>query len=239
MAASMTSERKPAGRRFSYPESGEARATRWSSYRASTRLSMSAGYSLFVGVMKVLLPATATVFILLLLAWPELTPGKHGLDLDLSALGITRPDDLTMLNARFNGFDSRNQPFLVTADVASQVSENDSLVVLELPKADMTLEDGTWLAITAKSGRYHRKAEYVELHGDVVLFHDKGFEVRTDSALIDLDKGTARGSTPVDGQGPLGLLNSEGFRLTEQGERIFFTGKSRMVVFPDPDEAGQ
>jgi len=232
MAATMTSKPELAGRRFSYGAGVAAGATRWASQRASSRISMSGGYSLFVGVMKVALPAAATVLILLLLAWPELTPGKSGLELDLSEISITQPDDLAVLNARFSGFDSRNQPFLVTADVASQASEHDTVISLELPKADIALADGAWVQLSAREGLYDRETQTVDLIGQVSFFHDKGFELHTETARVDLADGSAMGREAVTGQGLFGQIEATGFDSYDQGDRIIFLGPSHLTLFP-------
>ncbi len=232
MAAAMASNETVTGRRCSYGGSGSGRPTRWSRGRVGTRLFRSGGYNLFVGIMKVLLPAAAAVFIMLLLAWPELTPGKDGLDLDLSELAIDQPEGVTMLNARFSGLDSRNQPFLVTADVASQAAESDSIIILELPRADITLKDGTWVALSARDGVYDRDQQTVDLVGQVSFFHDKGFELHTEAARFDLDKGTAMSRETVTGQGVFGQIEATGFDSFEQGDRIIFSGPSRLVLYP-------
>jgi lipopolysaccharide export system protein LptC len=221
------------GRRFSHVDLGRARATRWARARTGRGYSMSDGYGLFVSVMKVLLPAAAAIFIMLLMAWPELTPEKDGLDLDLSELTVDQPEGMTMLNARFAGIDSRNQPFLVTADVANQAEDAKSIIALELPKADITLEDGTWVALSARDGLYDRDQQTVALVGDVSFFHDQGFELHTKAASFDLDAGTAMGRETVTGQGVFGQIEATGFDSFEQGDRIIFTGPTRLLLYPD------
>lgn len=233
MPPAMASNETVTGRRFLYASLGSARATRWTRGRAGAQHSMSERYGLFVGIMKVVLPAAAAIFIMLLLAWPELTPDKEGLDLDLSELTIDQPEGLTMLNARFAGIDSHNQPFLVTADVASQVKESEAVVALELPKADITLEDGTWVALSAQDGVYDRERKTVDLMGDVSFFHDKGFELHTETARFDLDNGTATGRETVTGQGVFGQIESSGFDSFDQGDRIIFSGPTRLLLYPD------
>lgn len=229
----MASNETVTGRRFSYGNLGGSRATRWARGHAGGRHAMSSSYGLFVGVMKVLLPAAAAVFIMLLLAWPELTPDKDSLDLDLSDLAIDQPEALTMLNARFAGIDSRNQPFLVTADVASQETDDESVIALELPRADITLEDGTWVALSARDGLYDRDQQTVDLVGEVSFFHDKGFELHTDKARFDLDEGTATSRETVTGQGVFGQIESMGFDSFNQGDRINFSGPTRLLLYPD------
>lgn len=197
------------------------------------RLSGRNPYSLFVGFLKVLLPALAVALVLLVVAWPQLMPDERQFRIGVTEISLEQAESLSMLNARFDGLDSNNQPFTVTADLATQATGDSPIIDLELPKADITLHDGTWLAITANSGRYQREDGRVDLNGDVVLFHDEGFEVQTEAATVDLKGGEAHGSDPVHGQGPLGILNAEGFRLVENGERIIFTGKSRLIIYQD------
>ena len=234
----MASNESVTGRRFSYPGVVGPRPPRWSRRRIGARLSMSGGYSLFVGIMKVLLPAAAAIFITLLLAWPELTPDKSGSDLDLSQLTIDQPEGLTMLNARFTGFDRRNQPFLVTADVASQGTEGESVIALELPKADITLNDGTWVALSARDGLYDRDRQTVDLAGQVSFFHDRGFELHTETAQFDLNRGTAMSRETVTGYGVFGHIESTGFDSFDQGDRIIFSGPSRLLLYPDAGVRG-
>ena len=201
--------------------------------RQPPRLSVRNRYSMFVGLMKVLLPAVAVALVLLVVAWPQLVPDDKGFRLSISELGPEQAESLTMLNARYIGMDEKNQPYMVTADMATQSEQDKDLIDLELPKADITLQSGTWMALTARQGRFRRKPQILDLTGSVSLFHDKGFELRTESARIDLNAGTAEGNQPVEGQGAAGLINAEGFRILDAGDRIHFTGKSRLVIFPE------
>ncbi len=217
---------RPSGRR---PDAG----------RQPPRLSLTNRYSVFVGFMKVLLPATAAALMLLVVAWPQFVIEEEGFRLSVSKLAPDQAESLTMLNARFEGLDERNRPYAVTADIATQ-SENDTdLVTLERPKADITLEDGAWLALTAKSGEYHKEAQVLDLTGSVNLFHDKGFELRTESARVRLDEGMAEGAQPVEGQGSIGTIQAEGFRVLDRGARIFFLGRSHLVIERAAQEAAQ
>lgn len=221
-------------RRFSYDPARPKLANRWRA-RRPLRFSVSNGYSVFVGFMKVLLPALAVALILLLVAWPQLIPDEGSLGIDLSELSVDQADNLTMLNARFSGYDDKDQPFLVTADVASQAPDNENLIALELPKADITLEDGTWIAVTAREGQYDRTVDILDLLGQVSYFHDRGFELHTEEMQVDMQGGTAMGRTPVTGQGFFGQIEAEGFDLFERGDRIIFTGQSRLRLYPDAD----
>ena len=138
------------------------------------------------------------------------------------------------MNPRYVGTDDDNQPYAVTADIAKKLDGEgmDVRIGLELPKADITLKDGTWLVLTAENGIYARRNKTLDLSGAVNLFHDSGYEFRTDKAQVDLARGIAEGDRPVRGQGPFGTLNAEGFRLLNKGRTIVFTGKSKMILKP-------
>lgn len=187
--------------------------------------------------MKVLLPALAAALILLVFAWPQFAFKDERFSLGMSRLTLDQAENLTMLNARYDGVDERRQPYSVTADMATQSKQDENLIDLELPKADMTMEDGAWLALTARTGEYRRSVEVLDLAGSVSLFHDRGFELRSESARIDLGAGTAEGQEPVEGQGTFGTVKAEGFRVLDRGQTVIFTGKSRLVLYPGTQEA--
>ena len=65
----------------------------------------------------------------------------------------------------------------------------------------------------------------------VNVFHDQGFEMRSEEAHVDLDQGKIWGDMSVQGQGPAGTIESEGFRLYDRGAHIVFTGKSHLVLY--------
>jgi lipopolysaccharide export system protein LptC len=217
-------------------DSGSFDARPRSAGRQPPRLSGRNGYSLFVGVLKVLLPALAAGLVLLVIAWPQLRPLEDSVDIGISELSLDQADNLTMLNARYQGRDDKDQLFNLTADKASQATGGDDLIELEQPKADLFTTDGAWLAVTAASGQYRRRANMLDLAGAVSLYHDDGFEMHTDSAHVDLEAGTATGSDPVQGQGPFGLLNAEGFSVVDRGQRVIFFGKSRLIIFQGAKE---
>ena len=231
MAQAFETSRKGRGRRV--PAGGASPRLP----RLPPRLSLRNRYSMFVGLMKVVLPAMAAALILLVIAWPQLTKDRSRFTLGVANLGQDQIETLSMLNARYDGIDDKNRPFTLSADVATQSPRNDQIVDLELPKADMTMTDGAWLALTARAGRYNRESEQLDLAGNVSLFHDKGFELRTEYARIDLKRGIATGDQPVEGQGGAGTINAEGFRVSDRGQRILFTGRSHLVLRPQAQEA--
>ncbi|MCW8836505.1 MAG: LPS export ABC transporter periplasmic protein LptC [Rhodospirillales bacterium] len=193
----------------------------------------SGGYSRFVVSMKLVLPILALLLIGLVVVWPQLQGVDHRFRIGFSGTDAREAADLNMVNARYMGTDAENRPFTITADIARNLTPSARLVNLELPKADIVLEDGTWLVMTADTGEYDQTAKTLLLKGGVNMFHDTGYEMNTSSAIMDLSSGDALGKEPVAGQGPFGELRSEGFRMIDKGKKIIFTGKAHLVVLPN------
>jgi lipopolysaccharide export system protein LptC len=191
-------------------------------------------YSGFVQVAKVMLPIAAVGLIALVILWPHLRTEDLRFRIGFAAIQANVDGDPNLLNPRYVGTDDDNQPYAVTADIAKKLDGEgvDVRIGLELPKADITLKDGSWLVLTAENGVYARRDKTLDLVGSVNLFHDSGYEFRTEKATVDLSQGVAHGDVPVKGQGPFGTLDAEGFRLLNKGRTILFTGKSKMLLQP-------
>lgn len=185
-------------------------------------------YSSFVGWMKLVLPTMAVALLGLVLAWPRLTGGDDRFKVGFASLSPDSVESLSMVNARFFGVNSRNQPFTVTADVATEDSPETGLIVLDQPKADFLTPKGAGVYIEAHRGFYDQKQQLLDLEGEVNLYHEDGYEMHTEKARIDLKTSTAEGHVPVKGQGPKGRIDGQGFRILEKGAEIHITGRSTL-----------
>jgi lipopolysaccharide export system protein LptC len=103
-------------------------------------------------------------------------------------------------------------------------------VDLDRPRADILMTDGSWVLLESVTGRFDKGRNTLDLSGDVTLWQDGGNMLVTEAAEIQLQEGAASGDRPVAAQGPFGTLVSEGFRLTERGQVVVFTGRSRAVL---------
>lgn len=189
------------------------------------------GRSRFVALMKYVLPTLAMCLLVLVVAWPEFgsEDDRFRIPEAVGPIGTSRPQ---VLNARILGVDEKARPFQITAETSAlKNQEGREFYLLEQPKADIVLEDGSWVALTAIDGEYEEATRYLYLVGNVNVFHDEGHEFSTPKARFNLDDRTASGDDPVDGQGPLGTLQSEGFRIFKESDRVLFTGKSKMLVY--------
>jgi lipopolysaccharide export system protein LptC len=188
-------------------------------------------YSRFVTAMKFVLPVLAAGLIALLAFWSQIRIEEGRFRIGSASIAPTDIDRLSMVNPRFQGIDDQNRPFTVTAAEASQVKGNDDLIDLVRPQADITMENGSWMAVSADSGRYQRSTRQLQLDGRVSLFQDQGYELHVDSIAVDFAAGNAVSNTAVIGQGPAGELSGEGLKVADKGAVIELTGKSRVLLY--------
>ena len=116
-----------------------------------------------------------------------------GFRLGLSDITVHEKSGQQVVNARFTGNDADDRPFTVTAESALQRQGGGDTFELEFPKADISMSDGSWIALAADTGTFYKSNQILELSDGVNLFHDSGYEFRTRKAEIDLGKGSAQG----------------------------------------------
>ncbi len=194
-------------------------------------LRAEAGYRRRLVLLRLVVPMATLALLASLVAYPLMkeTAGRFRLAFAESGFAITGRDE--MLNPRFVGTDSANQPYTVTAETAMRPSDDDDVIFLVAPQGDITLEDGDWLLVSADQGLFDREAETLELAGSVKLFTDSGFTVDTDQITFDLNRGSAISNRPTHGQGPWGLLDSVGFEYRPEGRVFHFAGRPRLTLF--------
>jgi lipopolysaccharide export system protein LptC len=200
--------------------------------RQRRMVTISARYTRFVALLKVALPVGAVALAATVVAWPYLNGPQGGIRLAFTDVGVSASKGIRMTNVRFFDTDGNDQPISVTAEAVMQDTDESNIVRFTMPTADIQLQSGMWLALTAKQGELNRGEEKLSLDGSVNLFSDQGYELRTEHVEFDLRSQTATGNVPVEGQGPMGVLNAERFRVDQGGRSIHFEGKVRMVVYP-------
>lgn len=186
-----------------------------------------------VRAVKVLLPVLALGLLSAIAFWPEIDGQGDGGRVSFRRTIEPRAEALRVVNPRYRGIDDESRPYTITAAVGQQVGAEEILDLTE-PRGDIVLNDGAWVFVRADTGRYDKPAHRLLLEGNVTIYHDNGTMLRTAQALVLLDEGAAEGDTPVAAQGGFGTLTSEGFRLTERGAVVVFTGNARAVLESRP-----
>lgn len=190
-------------------------------------------YSAFVGWMKFLLPVSAAALVAIIVWWPRLE-SDPGFRFSFGDLERDEGGLLGVTKARFAGTDSNQRPFVVTADRAVQKEGFDVFDLISL-QADITTDNGTWISITADRGEFSRSGRVLHLAGAVDVFTNAGYELHTNEAVIDLNAGTLKTPTRIEGHGPLGMLQADTLHYTSGSRALSLIGRVRVTINPRQD----
>ncbi len=187
-------------------------------------------YTKFVRVLRLVLPLAAIAIIGLLMSWPRLEDTMETVPPALQQAVPGKISKNELIDPRFESMDKENRPFTVSAARAVQSARDPEVVILEKPRADMTLKNNSWLAGEADKGAYRQNEEKLVLEGNVRLFHDQGYEVKMDKLLVNLKTGKAWSDADIYGQGPAGTLKATGMKADSASQTLVFTGPVRLVL---------
>jgi lipopolysaccharide export system protein LptC len=182
--------------------------------------------------VRIALPLVALGLAGLIFAWSRIDPIIEKIHISDTEQAPQEIDTVTMENARFAGVDAQNRSFNVTAVRAVQSADDSNHIDLQQPKGDIVLASGAKVAVQSDTGGLQRDTQILDLVGKVMLTQDQGYEFHTTKARIDLNARTAAGDAPVEGHGPQGEIQAEGFDILDGGTRVIFRGRSRALLQP-------
>ena len=198
------------------------------------KIQSIAHYTRFVNFTKLLLIILVVILTSAILFYPVF---KKNSGIRIALVGNTSkntPPPTQMLNANFHGFDENNQPYNITAKTALQMDQNN--VTFDQLNADITLRSGEWISTQADKGSLKMKEHLLYLNGKVQLFTDEGYEMHTDSMLIDLEKKFSVTEDTVTGQGPFGTIKSNGAVFDSTAKVATFNGPVFVTIRLPPKQ---
>jgi lipopolysaccharide export system protein LptC len=203
-----------------------SRRKRSVSHRAITRRARRIFWA------KRLLPALAVVLLALVILWPEFNRLTAAGQAAVTAANKAETLSGNLVDAHYRGVDAHGQPYAVTAAAGQQVTAEQ--VNLTNPKADIMLQSGHWVMLTADRGVYIQHKDILDLSGHVVIYRDDGLTFTTSAATLDLKAGFAAGARTVSVEGPFGTIDATGFAGSDKGSMLQFTGPARLLMNAHP-----
>jgi lipopolysaccharide export system protein LptC len=195
--------------------------------------AQSRHYSFLVRKLRLILPLVIVAIFVALLAWSDSDKTVKAVpkeDVSPETMGKNE-----LLNPKFEAEDEKQQPYTITATKAFQEPDNLDLVILDKPVADISLKDGSWIALESQDGKFTQSAGDLSLDGDVKLYHDDGYELRTSHVDINIRDQVVTSTSPVSGQGPAGDITASGLTAKGQDGTLVFTGPAKLVLRPQQD----
>ena len=181
-----------------------------------------------VSLTKYALPVAALLLLASIAAWPELAKVREQARIGFRRALSVDTGSGRLRDAHYRGVDERGRPYTITADWAAQAGP--VRVNLGEPKGDIVPESGGWLMVQSHDGVYMQHAGQLDLSHEVVLYRDNGTVLRTESAAVDVKTGAAASDDQTHAEGPFGVLDAQGFTLTDKGSVIQFHGPARLVL---------
>ncbi len=143
-----------------------------------------------------------------------------------SALREHRPQaatssiSVTVLGPRFEGRDSNDKPYVLTADTARRRRENVGMIDLVNPR----LEDAASTVVQAREGVWNAGDEVLDLVGDVVMTDAAGYTFTSEKTRMFVRENRVEGQTPLNGVGPIGEVRADSYEVLDDGNRIALKG---------------
>lgn len=185
----------------------------------------------FAHFMKFVLPLLAFSTVAVVVAWPQLSKRHQMMPLTFNDVDSANAA-LVMNNPRYRGTDSKDQPYVVTADRAVQDPEDSQQVTLDNVHADITTSSGGWWSLKADTGLYHGERKLLHLFGNITVIGDNGYEMHGTSAEVNLQTNVVISDEKVWGQTESGTIRANGLRIEDRGRVIFFVNGVNTTLYP-------
>lgn len=178
-------------------------------------------HSVVVRTLRWLLPlGGAAVILIYVLSVMETAGWVEGLP--QLALPKIIPENLTMHNPRYEGFNKDGGSYVVTADTAVQDFTDTKHIKLEGIKGDLTDAQKVKTKLTATRGVYDTKEGVLELLDGIDIVSDNGMRARLSRATIFTKENAITTNEPVVVEMPTGSIRSN---------RMVIKTKSREMTF--------
>jgi len=151
--------------------------------------------------------------------------------LEIKDVKIANSGEIALTGARYQGVTSSGQPFLITADQASEANDGSGRIDMQQPRATITMKNGQIINLQSNYGVFDQPDDVVDMAGDVVVTQpEKNLKLESDALFADLKLGEMRSLVPVTVTDDARRIDAETMTVFDNGDRILFGGTTRMVM---------
>ena len=212
----------------SEPHDGRDNLTRLLNLGRRKRARVNRRYSFFVRGMRLLLPMAALAIVAVVMAWPRMDEQMAPIPKEEIIPQTTGRNEL--INPRFESANAEGQPYIITATRAEQTLDDQKIVVMQEPVANITLDEGSILDAESKQGTYDQQGETLVLDGNVKLRHNNGYTLESTYLHIRLQDRVATTPQPVSVFGPDATLEAKGMSANPNDGKLIFTGPAKLTL---------
>ncbi len=195
------------------------------------RLKRIPVYTRLLNIGKISLGMMVLLLIAAVVVVPFLKPEEEGVRIALTQVPVeSNGEKPVMKNPRYESVDGDNQPFTIRASEA--VQQDESEVLLRKIKADVALNNGLWLALSAATGVLEITAQKMFLKEKVHLIASNGYELNSNKVYVDMKQSMVRSNAGVSGQGPMGNVVANEFLIEGSSQRVLFENNVKLTIYP-------
>ena len=188
---------------------------------------MNLNYSFYINALKRVLFIIS--FLLIVLMFLNKTVQKFT-EITSKDNFNTDQGEQIVIEPKFIGLDKNKKPFTIRAEKAKKTHANENLYKLEMPTGEIKDSSGNIIFLKSSEGEFDQKNQKIFLYRDVELSREDGLFFETEEAMIDLKTNNIFGKTEVSGRDKKGKIFSNGFSITEEGNKILFKGKTNLLI---------
>lgn len=183
-------------------------------------------HSVLVSAMRYLLPLTAVGVTGVAVAIVLQTSGWNS-DVKKAAPPRIEPENLTMKNPRYNGFNADGGTYVVTARSAQQDFKATHLITLV--GIDGVLNDANAVRtdLAAARGLFNNQTSVLELYDSVDIRATSGLKARLQAATVQIKESLISSNAPVEVELTAGTVRANAMKLAHKERQVAFTGDVR------------
>ena len=129
----------------------------------------------------------------------------------------------------FMGIDNKNQPFKVMANKAIRLKQEPNIFNLEKPTGEINSGNEKFF-LSGDKGIFDKNVDQLKVKGNVKFNDGDNMTFTTSEMYFDFKKEVLLGNKKVNGKKNNSVIVSEGFKIFNNGEQIFFTGKTKLKL---------
>ena len=138
--------------------------------------------------------------------------------------------DQIIIEPKFLGLNKNKKPFLVKANKAEKIRNQENVYKLQKPSGEMKDNKGTMFFLNSLEGEFDQNNQKIHLYENVYLKNLEGLSFKTESAYIDLETNDIYGNVKTFGFNNNGKISSQGFKIKDQGNIITFKGPTNLII---------
>ena len=181
--------------------------------------------------LSVVLVGISVAVTIMVASWLGFLHQSSDSKLEIKDVKISNNSEIAMTGARYQGVASSGQPFLITADQASEANDGSGRIDMQQPRATITMKNGQTIELKSKYGVFDQPDDVVDMAGDVVVTQPaKNLKLASDALYANLKLGKMRSLVPVIVTDDVRRIDAETMTVFDNGDRILFGGSARMVM---------